>query len=98
MEYHALADAIVWEDEGLDNCHSDLENMFRHVIHYRTGLITGDHSGTDKRYFVLAKKYFPDWIGFNLDRCSFNPEHSDRIRRIRKVTSWKIDKMMNDDS
>lgn len=96
MEYNVLADGVAWEDEGLFDCDPDLGNAFRSVIHYRTGLITGNTEGVDKRYFELAKKYFPDWIGFNEDRCSYNAEHADRIRRIRKVSSWKIDKFFDD--
>ena len=43
----------------------------------------------------MAKKYFPNWIGFNENRCSYNPELSDKIKRIRKVAEWKIDKEMS---
>jgi hypothetical protein len=98
MEYHALADAIFWEDEGLIGCHSDLDNAFRFVIHYRTALVTGENisENTDKRYFNLAKKYFPKWIGFETSRCSYNAQHADRIKRIRKVAGWKIDKLMKE--
>ncbi|NQZ34669.1 MAG: hypothetical protein HRT58_03355 [Crocinitomicaceae bacterium] len=98
MEYHALAGAVLWEDEGLTKCHPDLENVFRYVIHYRTSLITGETntSNSDKRYYELAKKYFPKWIGFDISRCSFNAERSDRIKRIRKVSEWRIDKLMKE--
>jgi hypothetical protein len=98
MEFHAMADAVLWEDEGLIECHPDLENVFRYIIYYRTSLITGQtNTGTgDKQYFELAKKYFPKWIGFELSRCSYNAEHSDRIKRIRKVSKWRVEKLMKE--
>lgn len=105
MEYHVLADAVVWEDEGIDLCHHKLENALRFALNYRTNLITTENfepedrnsEKINKQVFELAKKYFPNWIGFNDDRCSYNPELSDRIQRIRKVSEWKIDKFMNGD-
>lgn len=98
MEYHALANAVLWTDEGLTECHPNLENAFRFVLYYRTNLITGktNTGNSDKRYFELAKRYFPKWIGFESSRCSYNAERSHRIERIRKVSDWKIDKIMND--
>ena len=96
MEFHAMANAVLWEDEGLIECHPDLENVFRYVIYYRTSLITGETNTdtADKQYFELAKKYFPKWIGFDSSRCSYNAERSDRIKRIRKVSEWRVDKLM----
>lgn len=101
MDYHILADAVVWEDEGIGECHPDLENAFRYVLNYRTNLISKEffknEQNLSRRTFELAKKYFPDWIGFHRDRCSYSPELSERILRIRNVAEWKIDKLMNKD-
>lgn len=69
MEYHALADAIFWEDECLRDCLPDLENVFRKVIHYRTALITGEATKESQNYFEPTKQYFPCWISF--DESSF---------------------------
>jgi hypothetical protein len=98
MEYYAMADAVIWEDEGLIECHPDLGNAFRFVVHHRTELITGvtTFNKEYKKYFDLAKKYYPNWIGFDPSRCSFNVERADRITRLRKVSQWKIDKMMEE--
>ena len=98
MEYTPLTDADFWEDEGLIECHSDLGNVFSQVIFHRTELITGVAalSNEHKRYFYLAKKYFPNWIGFDSSRCAYNAERTERILRIRKVSQWKIDKILND--
>lgn len=103
FDYHVLADAIVWEDEGIEKCNPKLENALRYALNYRTNLIANkdletknDNSGKiGKRTFKLAKKHFPNWFGFNENRCSYNSELSYRIKRIRKVSEWKIDKMMN---
>ena len=103
MEYHVLAGSVVWEDEGIAECHPKLENAFRYVLSYRTNLISNEFSeneNTEKRNkqtFELAKKYFPNWIGFKDVRCSYNAELSNRIKRIRKVSEWEIDKVMNED-
>lgn len=84
MNYHTLADGVVWEDEGLYECHPDLANAFRLVINYRTGLIlneideTKSSNSLNKRIFETAKKYFPDWIGFQKARCTYNVILSDR--------------------
>lgn len=102
-DYHVLADAIVWEDEGIEMCNPKLENALRYALNYRTNLITNENfeiqkensKNIGKLTFKLAKIYFPNWIGFNENRCSYNSELSDRIKRIRKVSEWKIDKMMN---
>jgi hypothetical protein len=105
MEYDALKGAVYWEDEGLMERGPDLANAFGPVICFRTHLITypeneieyEDFNKFDKQIFILAKKYFPDWIGFHEVRCSYNAELSDRIKRIRKVSKWKIDKIMSED-
>tara|TARA_R110001632_G_scaffold221815_1_gene352575 strand:+ start:6659 stop:7093 length:435 start_codon:yes stop_codon:yes gene_type:complete len=103
FDYHVLADAIIWEDEGIEKCNPKLENALRYALNYRTNLIAnkGFEAKNDnsekigKRTFKLAKNYFPNWIGFNENRCTYNSELSDRIKRIRKVSEWKIDKVMN---
>jgi len=101
MQYHVLAGAVVWEDEGIDKCHPKLENAFRYALNYRTNLIVHENyipeNRIEKRAFKLAEKYFQNWIGFNKNRCSYSPELSDRIKRIKKVSEWKINKIMNSD-
>jgi len=105
MNYHVLADAVVWNDEGIEKCDPELENALRYALNYRTNLIVDENfvikkknsKRIEKRTFELAKKYFPDWIGFERNRCEYNSELSDRIKRIRKVSQWKIEKLMNSD-
>lgn len=98
MEYHVLADAIVWEDEGIEEFHPKLGSAFRSVLNYRTDLIVGEaNSNPNKNIFKTAKKYFPNWIGFDQNRCSYNPELANRIKRIRKVSHWKIDRVVKEE-
>tara|TARA_R110002072_G_scaffold262818_3_gene421694 strand:+ start:3713 stop:4144 length:432 start_codon:yes stop_codon:yes gene_type:complete len=105
MDYHVLADAVVWNDEGIEKCNPELENALRYALNYRTNLIVDQNFGIKKknsnsigkRTFELAKKYFPNWIGFEKNRCEYNPELSNRIKRIRKISDWKIEKLMNSD-
>ncbi|AUS06863.1 hypothetical protein [Pseudotamlana carrageenivorans] len=103
MDYHVLADAVVWNDEGIKKCNPELENALRYALNYRTSLIVDKNfeikkknsNSIGKRTFELAKKYFPNWIGFEKKRCEYNQELSDRIKRIRKVSEWKIERLMN---
>lgn len=104
MEFDILKGAVFWEDEGLMECHPDLGSAFGSVISYRTHLVEYPKDNIknkyfnnfDKQIFMMSKKYFPDWIGFKEDRCSYNPELSDRIKRIKKVSEWKMKKIMKD--
>jgi hypothetical protein len=98
MEYHALADGFFWTDEGLTEIDWELSHAFRYVIHYRTSLITNSNKSNELCYQVyeLAKKHFPNWVGFQKNRCTQNEELAARIERIRKVSKWRIDKSLNE--
>ncbi len=106
MEYDAIKGAVYWEDEGLMESGLDLANALGPVICFRTHLITypvneienNDFNKFDKQIFTLAKQYFPDWIGFSQRRCSYNPELSDRIKRMRKVSEWQLNKLMTEEN
>ncbi|MBW1299034.1 hypothetical protein [Aquimarina litoralis] len=107
MEIEGMSWAVYWEDEGLPSPLSrHLTRAFVHVINYRTYLIVGDSSkiegygpkNFDKLMFKLAKFYFPDWIGFNKQRCSYDAELGNRILRIQKVAEWRFKKMLDDET
>ena len=105
MEIEGMSWAVHWEDEGISNPSYNLTCAFIYVIHYRTCLIVGDSSriagygprGFNKQMFKLAKFYFPDWIGFDKERCSYNPELANRILRIQKVAAWRLNKMFDNE-
>ncbi|MCH2196938.1 hypothetical protein [Kordia sp.] len=96
---------VGWEDEGFVETPFRLGRMLSFVLAYRTYLIeTPPEEFNIKKIgrfhskaFRLGKKYFPNWIGFQEARCTYNPVHADRIKRYRKVTEWKIEKLLSDD-
>lgn len=105
MKYAMSSDAFIWDDEGLWEARHHFANAFSYVIHHRMKLIVGPDNDVgvlrsadfDRQIFNMAKKYFPDWIGFDPQRCSYNPELADRIMRIRKVVDYQIQKFINEE-
>ena len=98
MQYHVLADGVFWEDEGFNEMDRNLSNVFRIVINYRTDLITNASKPNQlyQRVFELAKRYYPNWVGFKEERRVYNENLAKRIERIRKVSNWKMDKKINE--
>lgn len=104
MELEGLSGAFIWEDEGLWEINHHLADAFKYVIHHRMKLVVGSANDVgamrsknfDKQIFEMAKKYFPDWIGFDESRCSYNPELADRMMRIKKVGDWRFEKLLNE--
>ncbi|MEM9022690.1 MAG: hypothetical protein AAGB22_03050, partial [Bacteroidota bacterium] len=94
LKYHVLADGVYWNDEGLEDLKPGLSNAFRFVLNHRTNLLAGSESSNElsQHVFDLAKRYYPNWIGFREDRCRFDQQLSARIGRIRAVSEWKIEK------
>ena len=105
MEIEGMSWAICWDDEGIPNLSYNLTCAFVYVIHYRTTLIVGDSGKIpsygpkyfNKLMFKLAKNHFPDWIGFDKKRCSYDPELANRILRMQKVAEWRMNKMFDDE-
>lgn len=92
MEYHVFADAVFWADEFPADLPTELENAFRLVLNHRTSLLVGEIGRFDE-VWAVAQVYFPSWVGFAKERCSYDPELADRIRRIRGVANWRIRKI-----
>lgn len=105
METEGMSWAIFWEDEGLPTPSLHLTRAFVYVIHYRTCLIVGDENEIgsygpkyfNKLMFKLAKIHFPDWIGFDRERCLYNPKLANRILRIQEVAEWQLNKMFDNE-
>lgn len=105
MEYEAISGAFIWEDEGLWELRNhNLKGAFKYVLNYRMKLVVGPDNENvgvmrsksfDRSIFEMAKKYFPNWIGFDESRCSYNSEIEDRIIRIKKVETWRYQKLLN---
>jgi hypothetical protein len=92
LEYHVFADAVYWDDEFPRPIDADLENAFRMVINHRTSLLCGD-VGRFPEVWALAKECYPQWPGFLPERCTANVELANRIRRIRRVSVWRMDRI-----
>lgn len=105
MKYEVMSGAIYWEDEGLMELRNHyLQDAFKYVLNHRMKLIVGPDNeegfmrskNFDASIFEMAKKYFPNWIGFDTSRCSYNSEFRDRIIRMKKVEKWQYQKLLND--
>ncbi|VXB76577.1 conserved hypothetical protein [Flavobacterium sp. 9AF] len=106
MKYEILSGSFIWEDEGLwEHRNHHLQNAFKYVIKHRMNLLVGPDNDVghmrsksfDKKIFKMAKKYFPNWIGFQESRCRYNPEIAEKILRIKKVEKWKYEKLLNEE-
>ncbi|WP_196892522.1 hypothetical protein [Aureivirga marina] len=99
LEYDWIRGGIHWNDEGLTD-RRDLRELYHPFIFiclHRKDLVTYPKEELKTKTFNVimfhtAKLFFPDWIGFSKERCSYNPELSNRIKRIEKVSDWKIQK------
>ena len=99
IEYETMSGAFIWEDEGLWELRNhDLQDAFKYVLNHRMKLIVkSDYDvgvmrskSFDKSIFEMAKKYYPNWIGFDKSRCTYNSKLRDRILRIKKVEIWRF--------
>lgn len=104
MEFEVMSGSIYWEDEGLFELRNHhLQDAFKYVLNHRMKLIVGSDNDIgvmrstsfDKSIFEMAKKHFPNWIGFDNSRCSYNSEFEDKILRIKKVEKWRFQKILN---
>ncbi|WP_442266653.1 hypothetical protein ACSIGC_02865 [Tenacibaculum sp. ZS6-P6] len=105
MEIEGFSQSFTYEDEGLGEAKWPLPEAFKYVISYRTYLVIGIENDKnfmrskrfDRSIYTMAKRYFPNWIGFDPPRCTYNAELSDRMQRIRKVSLWKFEKMFDEE-
>jgi hypothetical protein len=96
LEYHVFADAVFWSDELPRPIPTDLEDSFRFVINHRTSILLGE-TGQFPEVWNAAKECYPDWPGFLPYRCTANAEIAERIKRIRRVSAWRIQRAFADD-
>ena len=104
MEHEGMSGAFIWEDEGLWEIRNHrLSDAFKYVINHRMRLVIGPDNDVgvmrskkfDKKIYEMAKKFFPNWIGFDKSRCSYNPELADRMLRILKVAEWRFQRLLD---
>lgn len=106
MEYEVMSGAFIWEDEGLWELRNHhMTSAFKYVINYRMSLVVGEDNDAgcmrsrrfDRQMFKMAKRFFPNWIGFDKSRCTYNPEIAERMMRIIKVANWRMEKMFDEE-
>ncbi len=104
LEYDAWSGVFYWDDEGVDVFYGKKLNVLKCLFLYRTFLLeNGNQRPLNVRLkiykwiFYQIKIRNPNWIGFQESRCSYNPQVANRIKRIRKVAYWRIEKMFNEE-
>jgi len=105
IEYEVISGSFIWEDEGLWRCRNHhLQDAFKYVLNHRMNLIVRPNSNVgvmrsrkfDESIFKMAKRFFPNWIGFDYSRCSYDSTLTDRLLRIKKVEKWRYEKLLKD--
>ncbi|MCJ8328862.1 MAG: hypothetical protein HRT89_10530 [Lentisphaeria bacterium] len=96
-QYDVMSDSIIWFDEWLLGLPVELTWTLRMVYHHRSAIICGEEENSEwKDIYDMGKLYFPKWRGYRKRRNQYCPKKSDRLKRIRKVSDWKIDKIINE--
>lgn len=103
LEYDAWSGVFYWDDEGGDDFRGRKIDIFKSMLLYRTFLLENKNTKqvkgllkVNRWIFHQIKKRNPNWIGFDEKRCSYSPEVAGRMRRIRKVAEWRIEKIFNE--
>ena len=105
FKFEWMSGAFIWEDEGLwEHRSHHFSGAFKYVIKHRMQLIAGSENDTgfmrskkfDKQIFEMARKHFPNWVGFDVSRCSFDSNLANRIKRIEKVEEWRMRRLTDD--
>lgn len=69
LRYCILADALWWSDEMPPGVSDDTLYLFRSLVNYRTKLIIGEPNAAGLPFWLWTKGAFPNWPGFDGDRC-----------------------------
>lgn len=96
-KYEIMSDAIIFLDEWTLSLPTELNNCLRAIFHHRAAIICGEEEQSEyKEAYELGKVYFPKWRGYRKKRNQFCPVKSERLKRIRKVSNWKMEKMFKE--
>ncbi|MCA9052087.1 MAG: hypothetical protein KDA89_25290 [Planctomycetaceae bacterium] len=89
VKYDLLANALIWPDElpapQQPGEFSKL-SMVRVLQRHRTTVILGTPSLELEKYWLLGKRLFPQWCGFQQDRITTSDE---RVALYWKHNPWK---------
>lgn len=69
VNYCMLAGALYWSDELPRSSTDDSLLLFRSLVNYRTGMIIGEPKPEGLTFWHWAQGAFPNWPGFDADRC-----------------------------
>jgi hypothetical protein len=81
--YDTLSGSIVWTDELPKSTAISLDCL-RFVLKYRTGLLVGEPEPSFQLFWQEAQLRFPNWIGFSLERTSYDDELKKYYTKERK--------------
>jgi hypothetical protein len=68
--YELLSDSLWWSDELPADGPTLGEDCLRLILNYRTGLIINQPKPEFLGYWHAAKRAFPKWPGFAVERCT----------------------------
>ena len=91
LQYDLFADAISWSDELPSGASGDSLYLFRSLVHYRTGLIINEPKPAGHPFWLSAKEAFPNWPGFDEDRCRPDEKLADFYRRAGAEAIFPIE-------
>jgi hypothetical protein len=83
ISYDMLADALWWSDElpAIGTIPGD--GCLRPVVHYRTSVIINKPVPECLPYWLAAKMKFPNWPGFDTERCKPDEELAALYRKSK---------------
>jgi hypothetical protein len=99
MFYDLFSGSIVWTDELPKSAPVSLDCL-RFILRYRTALLVGEPEPSLELFWQEARRRFPNWIGFSVERIApsseiaayYNNERGRAIRRTRARDRQMSDK------
>jgi hypothetical protein len=91
LDYCMLSDALCWSDELPPGSASDTLYLFRCLVNYRTKLIIGEPNAAGLPFWLWAKGAFPNWPGFDGDRCRPDETLAGFYRRSEATAMFSFD-------
>jgi hypothetical protein len=79
-----MSDGFVWSDERLHGLSVEEMGGLRAIFRFRTSLITGLADSRFENLWNELRKICPEWIGFDVSRCSPNETLAARYRSSKR--------------
>ena len=81
--FDLMSGAFIWTDEPVHGLNKYEMGCLRGIFRYRTSLIVQELDERFKSLWDELKNKYPDWIGFDPERCSPSQELTSRYREER---------------